>query len=86
MRARKGGEIVAFQEIKHTLAIEIGNNADMISKVEALSKMNASVPVVAIVVFECLENTISKLLGQSVFDCIPIFLNRPNDLDRHRLI
>ena len=80
MRARKGGEIVAFQEIKHTLAIEIGNNADMISKVEALSKMNASVPVVAIVVFECLENTQLNTTG------IPIFLNRPNDLDRHRLI
>jgi hypothetical protein len=45
----KGCEGVGFQEVEHTLAKKIRNYTDVISKVEAVSKMDTLVAIVSVV-------------------------------------
>jgi hypothetical protein len=47
--AGKWREAVRLQEIKDALSKEIGNNADVIAKVETMPKVNAFVSVLAII-------------------------------------
>jgi len=49
MRARERCELVHLQEVEDTLTIEVCDNADMISEVEAMSKVNTLVPIVLVV-------------------------------------
>ena len=48
----KRREVVGLQEVKHALPIEISDDADVVAKVEALSQMDAFVPVVLVVLSE----------------------------------
>ena len=50
-------ELVAFEEVEDTLAKEIGDDADVVPKVEAVAKMNTFVAIVSVVVRKRLENS-----------------------------
>lgn len=45
LTARKGNKSVALQEIKHTLAQKIRDDADVVSEVEAIAEVDALVAV-----------------------------------------
>ncbi len=45
-------EVVAFEEVKHTLPEQVGDDADMTSIIETVSEMNTSVSVFSIVCFK----------------------------------
>lgn len=42
-------EAIRFEEVKHALPVEIGDNADMVPEVEAVSEVYTSVDVVLVV-------------------------------------
>jgi hypothetical protein len=80
LTVREGHEIVALQKVEHALAKEIHDNADMSSEIEAISEVDATVPVLLVVGPECLENPKLNLAGFAVL------LDRANDLDGNELI
>jgi hypothetical protein len=47
--ARKWSEAVRLQKIKDALPIEVGDDANVIAEVETMPKVNAFVPVLAII-------------------------------------
>lgn len=49
VRARKGHEGIRLEEIEDALTEQIRDDTDMVSEVEAITKMNALVPVVLVV-------------------------------------
>jgi hypothetical protein len=49
VRARKWGELVDLQEVKHALPIEIGDDANMLSEVKALPQVYALIAVVLVI-------------------------------------
>lgn len=75
MCAREWCELVDLQKIKHTLSVEVGDNADMLSKVKALPQVDALVAVVLVVLRKCGEHP--QLNPRRV----TVFLNRPDDFD-----
>lgn len=67
-------EAIPFQKVKHTLPEQIGDNADVVAVIEAIPQVDTLVAVLLIIRGE---------RGQhSQFDpgCIPVFLNRADDL------
>jgi hypothetical protein len=76
LAAREGHKSVGLQEIEHALAQEIRYDADVISEIEAFSEMYAFVSILFVVHGQSGENP------QFYLGCIPILLDRPNDLDR----
>ena len=66
-------EVVALQKVKHALAEQIHDNADVPAVVEAISEMNASVPVFLIIGSKCLQDSEFDLTG------LAILLHRPDD-------
>lgn len=74
LAAGERNKAVAFQEIKHALSEQIGDNANVVSVIEAIPQVDAFIAILLI---------IRRERGQhSQFDprCIPVFLNRPDDL------
>jgi hypothetical protein len=57
------------------LTVQVGDDANVISKIKAISKMNALVTILAVVLSQGLKN--SKFYPT----CITVLLNRANDLD-----
>lgn len=57
LATREWNKLIAFEEVEDTLAKEIGNDADVVPKVEAIPKMYTFVAVVSVVVRERLENS-----------------------------
>lgn len=55
LAARKGDECIAFEEIKDALSKKVGDDADMVSKIEAIPEMNAFVSIQAVIVREGLK-------------------------------
>ena len=80
MGAREWCELVHLQEVEDTLAVEVGDNADVISEVEAVSKMDALVSIVLVVRCEGGEH--------SQFDPggIAVFLDGSNHLNRYSAV
>lgn len=76
----KGDEAVALEKVENALAQEIHNDADVASVVEAVSQVNASIPVFFVVGLERGQN--AKLDSRGV----AVFLDRSNNLDSHRLV
>jgi hypothetical protein len=68
-------ETVTLEKVKDALAVEISDNANMISEIEAVAQMNALVPVFIIIVCQSREH------AEFYSACITIFLHRTNNLD-----
>lgn len=49
LTAWKGNKTIAFQEIKHALAQQIGDYANVVSEVETVSEMNAFIAIAFVV-------------------------------------
>lgn len=49
MRTGKGNKAIGFEKVEDALAVEIGDDADMVPKVKAVSKVDAPVSVVPVV-------------------------------------
>jgi hypothetical protein len=75
VRAGEWREAVPLQKVEHALAIEVGDNADVIPEVEAVAEMNALVAVASIVGGQCGEDS------QFNATSIAVLLHRPNDFD-----
>jgi hypothetical protein len=75
VRAREGREAVSLEKVEHALAVEIGDDADVVPEVEAVAQMDAFVAVAPIVGGQRREDP--------EFDAtsIAVFLHRPDDLD-----
>lgn len=56
LTVRKRDELIAFEEIKYTLAQQVHDDAYMAPVVEAVAEMNAPVAIFGIVRFERREN------------------------------
>lgn len=46
-------EMVALKEVEDTLSEQVGDDADMVSIIETVPKMDASVSVFGVICFEC---------------------------------
>jgi hypothetical protein len=46
-------EVVALKEVKNTLSEQVGDDADMASVIETVSKMDTSVSVFGVICLEC---------------------------------
>lgn len=57
LRAGKGHETVALEEIKHALPQQIGDDADMIPIIEAIAQMDAFIPVLLVIRVESRQHT-----------------------------
>lgn len=75
LTAWKWDEAISFEEIENALPKQIRYYADMVSKIETVSEVNAFIAVLTIVLGERREN--SKLYAGG----IAIFLNGADDLD-----
>ena len=49
VRAGEWDKAVRLEEVKHTLSIEIGDDADVVPEVEAITEMDTPVDVVLVV-------------------------------------
>ena len=49
MCIRKRNELIAFEKIKHALTQKICDDANVIAKVEAISKVDAAVAIVFVI-------------------------------------
>lgn len=49
LTARKRHEYIRFQKVKHTLTKQVRDYANMIAEVEAVSEMDALVPIFSVV-------------------------------------
>jgi hypothetical protein len=67
-------EVVALEEVEHALAQEVHDDADVASEVEAVSEVNATIPIILVIGLEGCENSKLDFAG------IPILLYRSNDL------
>jgi hypothetical protein len=76
----KWNKAVALEEVEQAKIQEVCDDADMTSEIEAVSQVDASVPVLSIV--------LSQGLQGSEFDlgCVSIFLHRSDHLDSDELI
>ena len=68
-------EAVRFEEIEYALPVEVCNNADMIPEVEAISQVDTTITIGAVVAGEGGKNTEFDLR------CIAVFLNRADDFN-----
>ena len=75
MTVGKGREIVTLEEVEDALTQQIGDDADVIPKVETIPEMDALVAVLGIVQGEGLQD--AQLDARRV----SVFLDRSNDLD-----
>lgn len=75
--ARERHKLVGLEKVKHTLAKQIRDNADVVPEVESVPEMYALVAIVLVVGCKGRENP------QLNARCIPVFLNRSDDLDSH---
>ena len=75
MTVGKGCEIVTLEEVEHALTQQIGDDADVIPKVETIPEMDALVAVLRIVQGEGPQD--AQLDARSV----SVFLDGSNDLD-----
>lgn len=57
MSAREGCEVVGLQEIEDALAVQVRDDADVVTEVEAVAKMDALVAVVLVVLRKGGENS-----------------------------
>ena len=75
MRVREWCELVHLQEVKDTLPVEVRDNADMISKVETVTKVDTPIAVVPVVRRQSRQDT--ELYPR----CITVFLDGADDFD-----
>ena len=75
MRVREWCELVHLQEVKDTLPVEVRDNADMISKVETVTKVDTPIAVVPVV--RCQSRQDTELYPR----CIAVFLDGADDFD-----
>lgn len=75
LAAGKGHECVCLEKVKHTLPEKVGNDADVGSKVEAFSEVDAFITVLLVVHGKRRQHTELNLRG------IAVLLNGANDLD-----
>lgn len=75
MRAWEGDEAVALEEVEHALAVEVGDDADVVAEVEAVSKVDAPVDVVLVIRGQGRQHPQFDAAG------IAIFWYRADDLD-----
>jgi hypothetical protein len=75
MRARERREAIRLKKVKHTLAVQISDDADVITPVEGVSKVYALVAVGFVVLGERVQDPEFYSRGVSVF------LHSPDDLD-----
>lgn len=75
LAAREGHELICLEKVEDTLPEQIGNNTDVISKVEGVAKVYTLISIEFVVVGESLQNT------EFYLRCIAVFLNRPDDFD-----
>lgn len=80
LAVRKGDKAVALEKVENALAQEIHDDADVASVIEAVSQVDATIPVFFVVGLERGQN--AKLDSRS----IAVFLDGSNDLDSHRLV
>ena len=73
--AGKRHKAVGLEKVKHTVAVEISNDADVVPVVEAVSQVYASVDVVVVVGRQCRQHSQFNAAGISVFG------HRSNHLD-----
>ena len=75
LAAWKRHKLIALEKIEYTLSVKICDDADVISEIKTLAQMYAFVPVVGVVLTECLEYP--QLDSRS----ISVFLHRAYNLD-----
>jgi hypothetical protein len=80
LAVRKGDKAVALKKVEDALAQEIHDYTDVASVIEAVSQVDAAIPVFLVVGLERGQN--AKLDSRS----IAVFLDGSNDLDSHRLV
>lgn len=80
LAVRERDEVVALEEVEDAGAKQIHDNADVASKIEAISQMNASIPVFLVVRLQSLQYSQFDPRG------ISVLLDRPNDLDGNQLV
>lgn len=67
LTAGEWNKSIALEEVEDTLSKQIGDNADMVSEIKAVSKMNAFVAVTLVVGGESGQHTQFNARGVSVF-------------------
>ena len=75
VRAWEGYKLIRLEEIENALPVEIGDDTDVVPKVEAVSKVNAAVHVVLVVGLESGQDPQFDARGFTVLR------HRPDDFD-----
>lgn len=75
MAAGERDKLIALQEIKDALSEQVGDDADVVSEIKGISKMNALIAVVLVVLSKGREN--SQLDAR----CVSVLLYRADNLD-----
>jgi hypothetical protein len=73
-------EVVTLKEVEYTLAEKIHDDADVSSVIEAVSEVNAAVPVLGVVGSECLQDPEFDLTR------LAVLLHGADDLDGDKLV
>ena len=76
----EGHKVVALQEVEDALAEEVHDDADVAAVIEAVTQMDASVPVLLVIGLESRQHTKFDLAS------IAILLNRSDDLYGDELV
>lgn len=76
----KGHEAVALEEVKDALAQQIHDDANVPAVVEAIAQVDAAVAILGVVGLESGQDANLDTRG------IAVLLDRPDDLDSHRLV
>ena len=76
----EGNKAVALKKVEDALAQKIHDDANVASEVEAVSQVDAPVPVLLVIRFERGQDSKLNLTR------IAIFLDRSNDLDGDKLV
>lgn len=75
LTAGKWNETIAFEEVENALAKQIGDDADMVAEIKAVSKMYTFVAVALVVGGQSGQHAQLNPRG------ISVFLDRSNDFD-----
>ena len=75
MGAREGYKLIRLKEVENTLTVKIGNNADVVPEVKAVSEVDAPIHVVLVVGLEGRQHPQFDARG------FPILGYRTNDFD-----
>jgi hypothetical protein len=75
MCVREWCELIHLQEVKDTLPVEVGDNADVIPKVKAVTEMDT--PIAILPVIRCKGRQDTEFYPR----CIAVLLDGSNDFD-----